>query len=77
MEPEEAVQEEAAAPLPLISAALLLHVRQVQAEHGLKHTDYKRYRHAWAPHTSRVGADATQTGGSAPCSGPRAKLNAR
>jgi len=45
MEPEEAVQEEAAAPLPLISAALLLHVRQVQAEHGLKHTDYKRYRH--------------------------------
>ena len=37
----EAVQ---APPLETLSTSILLHVRQVQAEHGLKHGDYTRYR---------------------------------
>ena len=37
----EAVQ---APPLETLSTSILLHVRQVQAEHGLKHADYTRYR---------------------------------
>jgi hypothetical protein len=38
------VGAEPATSVPVLNASLLLHVRQVHAEFGLKHNDYKRYR---------------------------------
>lgn len=38
------VGAEPATSVPVLNASLLLHLRQVHAEFGLKHNDYKRYR---------------------------------
>ncbi|KAK9814357.1 hypothetical protein WJX72_004470 [[Myrmecia] bisecta] len=39
-----AVEEQEQAPLPLLSLGLLQSVRSAQAQHGLRHNDYARYR---------------------------------
>ena len=55
--PEAEVEGEATRrPLPVLSLAVLQTIRTAQAQHGLRHNDHARYRHA--PSSSHEGIGA-------------------